>query len=70
MYIVTILFEIYLPYFIIMRLPYQKLIVREKSMTLAKEVYILTKKLPKEEMWRFCSQLRRASVSVPSNIAE
>ena len=39
-------------------------------MKLAKEVYSLTASFPKEEMYGLSSQTRRASVSIPSNIAE
>lgn len=34
------------------------------------EVYTLLKKFPKEEQYALCDQLRRAVISVPSNIAE
>ncbi len=44
--------------------------VWKESMLLAKEVYFLTKGFPKEEIYGITSQIRRASVSVPSNIAE
>jgi len=39
-------------------------------MDLAQEIYICTQSLPKDELYGLTSQLRRASVSVPSNIAE
>ena len=38
-------------------------------MQLVKEVYLLTKKFPKEELYALTSQTKRAAVSVPSNIA-
>lgn len=39
-------------------------------MDLAEEVYRLTKGFPKEELYALTNQLRRAAVSIPSNIAE
>jgi four helix bundle protein len=39
-------------------------------MTLAEDVYAATRKFPKEEIYGFTSQMRRAAVSVASNIAE
>ena len=49
---------------------YQDLIVWQKSMQLVKEVYTLVKTLPKEEQFALSDQMRRAVVSIPSNIAE
>lgn len=49
---------------------YKDLIVWQKSMDLVEEVYLLTSEFPKEEIYGLTSQMRRASVSVPSNIAE
>ena len=49
---------------------YKDLYAWQKSMLLVKEVYQLTKKLPKEETYGLISQMRRAAVSIPSNIAE
>ena len=46
------------------------LIVWQKAMDLAEEVYRLSRAFPKEELYGLTSQLRRAVVSVPSNIAE
>jgi four helix bundle protein len=49
---------------------YQTLDVWKTSMQLVKEVYLLTKNYPKEELFALTSQTKRAAVSVPSNIAE
>lgn len=49
---------------------YRQLIVWQKAMELVKEVYNLTKSFPKEEVYGLTSQIRRAAVSIPSNIAE
>ena len=46
------------------------LIVWQKSMDLTDKVYSISKKLPKEEIHGLSSQMRRAAVSIPSNIAE
>jgi len=49
---------------------YRKLNVYQCSMTLVKEVYSLLKLYPQHEQYAICDQMRRSSVSVPSNIAE
>ena len=49
---------------------YQDLLAWQKAMDLVAEVYKLTRNFPKEELYGLTSQLRRAAVSVPSNIAE
>jgi four helix bundle protein len=49
---------------------YKELIVWQKSIILSKEVYILTEKFPKSEIFGITSQMRRAVVSIASNIAE
>ncbi len=49
---------------------YKELIVWKKSIELVKEVYIVTEKFPKSEMYGIIIQMRKASVSIPSNIAE
>ena len=49
---------------------YKKLEAWKKSMLLVKEVYLLTKIFPKEELYALTSQTKRAVVSVPCNIAE
>jgi len=49
---------------------YEDLIVWQKGMELAKEIYRLTGKFPSSERFGLVAQLQRAAVSVPSNIAE
>ena len=49
---------------------YKKLIVWQKAMDLVAEMYKLVKLLPKEETYALSDQMRRAVVSIPSNIAE
>ena len=49
---------------------YRDLIVWQKAMALAQQVYRLTEDLPKREAYGLVNQIRRAAVSVASNIAE
>lgn len=49
---------------------YKDLIVGLKSIELVLEIYTVTKLFPKNEEYGLSSQLRRAAVSVPSNIVE
>jgi four helix bundle protein len=49
---------------------YKELFVWKRSIKLYAKVYILTSKFPGEEKFGLISQMRRAAVSVPSNIAE
>ena len=49
---------------------YRDLLVWQKAIELVKEIYLLTKRLPVEETRGLVPQMRRASISVPSNIAE
>jgi len=49
---------------------FRDLAVWQKSHALVLEVYTLTRRLPKEELFGLVSQMRRAAVSVPANIAE
>jgi four helix bundle protein len=49
---------------------YRDLLVWKKGMALAKEIYQLTRGYPDSEKFGLISQMRRAAVSVPSNIAE
>ena len=46
------------------------LVVWQKAMDVVTEVYTLTDKFPKREVYSLTDQIRRAVVSVPSNIAE
>jgi len=49
---------------------YKDLIVWQKADILALEIYKTTKKFPKDELYGITSQLRRAALSVPTNIVE
>ena len=49
---------------------YRKLIVYQKAKEVVKNTYQLLKKFPSEEKFAMCNQLRRAAVSITSNIAE
>ena len=49
---------------------YRKLIAYQKAKEVVKRTYKLLKKFPPEERYAMCDQLRRASISVTSNIAE
>lgn len=49
---------------------YRGLIVWQKAVRLVVESYELSKKLPRSEMYGLASQIQRAAVSIPANIAE
>jgi len=49
---------------------FKQLKVWQRSIELVKEVYKVTEQLPKSELYGLVSQMRRAAVSIPSNIAE
>ena len=49
---------------------YKELKVWQKAYNLCIEIYKITRAFPKEELYGLTSQIRRAAVSVPSNIAE
>ena len=49
---------------------YKDLDVWKKARSLVKEVYLVTRNFPKDEMYGLMSQMRRCAVSIPSNIAE
>lgn len=49
---------------------YQELTVWQKAMQLVRDIYTLTEKFPKSEIFGLTAQMRRSAVSIPSNIAE
>ncbi len=49
---------------------YRDLETWQKAMDLVQEIYLETKSFPKEETYGLSGQMRRAAVSIPSNIAE
>ena len=49
---------------------YKEIKIWQKGRELVKFIYELTKKFPKEEVYALTSQVRRAVISIPSNIAE
>ena|SRR3989344_2029345 len=49
---------------------HKDLIVWQKSILLVKNIYYLTSQFPKDEIYGLSSQMKRAAVSIPSNIAE
>ncbi len=49
---------------------FRNLIAWQKAKALAKDIYLVTRSFPKEEMYGLTIQMRRAAVSIPSNIAE
>lgn len=53
-----------------MKSNYRTLVAYTEAKELVKIVYALLKKFPKEEQYALCDQLRRAVISIPSNIAE
>ena len=50
--------------------PHQNLEAWKKSFSFVKSVYLITEKFPSDERFGLTSQIRRSSVSIPSNIAE
>jgi len=49
---------------------FQDLVVWQKAVALTVQIYQITKGFPREELYGLTSQIRRAAVSIPSNIAE
>ena len=49
---------------------FQKLVIWQEAMEIVQAVYVATRTFPKEEVYGLVSQMQRAAVSIPSNIAE
>jgi four helix bundle protein len=49
---------------------YRDMKIWQGSIELVKEIYTLTDKFPKQEIYGLLSQMRRSAISIPSNIAE
>ena len=49
---------------------FKNLIVYQKSKELVRQVYVFLKQFPDDERFALCGQMRRAAISVPSNIVE
>ena len=49
---------------------FKDLRIWQKGIEIVSDIYILTKKFPKEELFSLTLQLRRSAISIPSNIAE
>lgn len=49
---------------------FEKLIFWQKSMAFARKIYLLSAQLPVDEKFGLVSQMKRAAISIPSNIAE
>ena len=49
---------------------FRDLLIWQKAMVLVTKCYSVTKQFPKEELFSLTSQIRRCSISIPSNIAE
>ncbi|MDA3953161.1 MAG: four helix bundle protein [Bacteroidales bacterium] len=49
---------------------FKELIVWQKARKLVKEVYVVVKNFPEDEKYGIISQIKRASISIPANIAE
>ena len=49
---------------------FKDLRIWQKGIEVVTDIYILTKKFPKEELYGLTSQIRRSAISIPSNIAE
>ncbi|MFN5439318.1 MAG: four helix bundle protein [Bacteroidota bacterium] len=52
------------------KITFEKLVVWQKGIKLSKDIYQAVKNFPTEELFGITNQLKRSSVSIPSNIAE
>ena len=50
--------------------PHESLVAWQQAMCLVKKVYLVTRAFPRDEIYGLRSQMRRAAISVPSNLAE
>jgi four helix bundle protein len=49
---------------------YRELVIWQRGMLIARHIYQVSKSFPKDELYGLTSQIRRAAISIPSNIAE
>ena len=49
---------------------YRDLEIWKIGVNVVKDIYVLTEKFPKQEMYGIVSQMRRSAISIPSNVAE
>ena len=49
---------------------FRELVIWQKARSLVKDIYLITDNFPTKERYGLCSQIQRAAVSIPSNIAE
>ncbi|MBL7072728.1 MAG: four helix bundle protein [Candidatus Omnitrophica bacterium] len=49
---------------------FKQLKIWQKGIEVVKDIYAITRKFPKEELYCLTSQMRRAAISIPSNVAE
>jgi len=49
---------------------FEELLIWQKAMDLVEKIYLIVSELPSDERFRLASQIKRCSISIPSNIAE
>jgi len=49
---------------------YKDLLIWQKGINIVKEIYLLCQEIPNDELFGLQSQIKRSSISIPSNIAE